>query len=214
MLGFYDYTVIITYLSAVSALLGIRFAASCDFKLAIICLLVSGFCDMSDGAIASTKKNRTSRERAFGVQIDSLCDCISFGVCPPFIVYYLVKSLVPENIVLHYVALVIGIAFALCAIIRLAFFNVMEEERQKTEAGKRRTSYRGLPVTNIAFILPIAFLASYFLGGLALAIFLMSILAIVGFLFILDFKMIKLHGRQLVYVGFLGIAVIVAILLM
>ncbi|MBP5160313.1 MAG: CDP-alcohol phosphatidyltransferase family protein [Lachnospiraceae bacterium] len=211
MLGFYNYTVILTYLSVVSAMLGISFSVNGNFKGAIICLLLSGLCDMTDGAVASTKK-RTDMERAFGVQIDSLCDCISFGVLPPFIVYYYVQYLVPDNNVLRYIALGVGIAFTLAAIIRLAFFNVSEEERQRVEGTKKRESYRGLPVTNISLILPIVYLAKYFAEGTLFAVILIAVLFITGFLFLLDFKMKKLHGKKLIPVAVIGFAVFFVIL--
>ncbi len=206
MLGFYNYTVIITYLSAISAMLGINFAAGGNSKGAIICLLLCGLCDMTDGAVASTKK-RTPQERGFGVQIDSLCDCISFGVLPPFIVYNMVKSLVPDNEVLHYIALGIGIAFTLAAVIRLAFFNVTEEERQRVEGTKKRESYRGLPVTNISLILPPIYLLKLCVDGMAFALILMAVLLIVGFLFLLDFKLKKLHGKKMIPLAVLGFTI-------
>ena len=43
--------------------------------------------------------------------------------------------------------------YLLCALIRLAWFNVDEEERQEHEGGSR-TVYLGLPVTTAALILP------------------------------------------------------------
>ncbi len=39
--------------------------------------------------------------------------------------------------------------FALCALIRLAYFNVLEEERQR-QTTESRKSYLGVPVTAIA----------------------------------------------------------------
>ena len=50
--------------------------------------------------------------------------------------------------------------FTLAALIRLAFFNVTEEERQKTEGGVRKY-YTGLPVTTASLIFPLVMLAQY-----------------------------------------------------
>ena len=47
--GIYNYTVIITYLSLISAGLGMFFASNGSFKAALFCLLFSGLCDMIDG---------------------------------------------------------------------------------------------------------------------------------------------------------------------
>ena len=69
--GIYNYTVIITYLSLISAGLGMYFSANGSFKAALFCLLLSGLCDMIDGPVARTRK-RTETEKKFGIQIDSL----------------------------------------------------------------------------------------------------------------------------------------------
>ena len=61
MLGFYNYTVILTYMSLFSAIFGITFAFEGHTFWAVFCLLLSGFCDMFDGKVARTKK-RTKQE--------------------------------------------------------------------------------------------------------------------------------------------------------
>ena len=88
-LGIYDYTVILTYISLGISVFGITRALEGDFKVAIFCLALSGLCDMFDGKIARTKKNRTDDEKNFGIQIDSLCDVVCFGIFPVMICYCL-----------------------------------------------------------------------------------------------------------------------------
>ena len=84
MIGFFDYTTVLTYASLVSAVLGIVFSFSGDGHpfIGSFFLLFCGLCDAFDGKVARTKKNRTEREKNFGIQIDSLCDVIAFGVLP------------------------------------------------------------------------------------------------------------------------------------
>ena len=65
MIGFYNYTVVLTYAGFVSAVMGICMAASGNPVISIICLLFSGFCDMFDGKVARTKKDRTDAEKKF-----------------------------------------------------------------------------------------------------------------------------------------------------
>lgn len=89
MIGFYDYTVILTYISFASSISGIFLATRGHFNWAIFCLAFSGLCDMFDGKIARTKKNRTEDEKRFGIQIDSLCDVVCFGVFPIVLCYEL-----------------------------------------------------------------------------------------------------------------------------
>lgn len=148
MLGYYDYTVVLTYCGMLSAFFGVLHAISEQYPEAIFCLMLAGICDMFDGAVASTKK-RTDREKVFGIQIDSLSDLISFGVLPGIFVYMISD----KNVFAGLVASV----FLLCALIRLAYFNVLEEERQRMTKEKRK-SYLGIPVTTIAIVLPIIYL--------------------------------------------------------
>lgn len=149
LLGYYNYTVILTYIGMLAAFYGIIRAISCDFKGSIFCLLVAGVCDMFDGLVASTKKDRSVSEKNFGIQIDSLSDLISFGVMPGIFVYMISGKIMQVG--------VISALFTLCALIRLAYFNILEEERQKVETTARK-AYLGVPVTNIALILPAAYL--------------------------------------------------------
>lgn len=145
MIGYYNYTVILTYIGMLSGFIGIIQTAQGNMRLALICLMVSGFCDMFDGKIASTMA-RTPQEKCFGIQIDSLSDLICFGVLPAMIVWqYSGRGLL---------SLLFSAGYALCALIRLAWFNVDEEERQTQEDAGRET-YLGLPVTSSALLLPL-----------------------------------------------------------
>ena len=144
MLGYYNYTVILTYLGLLAGFSGVLAALNGQLKNALICLMISGFCDMFDGKIASTME-RTKEERRFGIQIDSLCDLVCFGVLPAIIVYRKCGNI-------RLVAFASAF-YLLCALIRLAWFNVDEEERQSREV-RSREEYLGLPVTSAALILP------------------------------------------------------------
>ena len=64
------------------ALLGIYFAILHVYPAAMIGLLWAVLFDWCDGLIARRMKNRSDEQRAFGAQIDSLIDVVSFGVCP------------------------------------------------------------------------------------------------------------------------------------
>lgn len=214
MLGFYNYTVILTYLSVVSAGIGMFLASQGEIKSAIFCLMFSGLCDMLDGPVARTKKNRTESEKKFGIQIDSLCDCVSFGVQPAVLIYFIAINNLEKMTWLEIAGLVAGIMLLLGAVIRLAFFNVSEEERQQTEGKKLRSGYRGLPVTNVSWILPLVLLTGYFLKGDAYALVMVITELVISVLFILDFPFPKFHGKKLAAVGVCGLAVFIGICLM
>lgn len=181
-IGFYDYTVVLTYLSLISSVFGMTRAIHGDYKLAIFCLAFSGICDAFDGRVARTKKNRTEDEKNFGIQLDSLCDVVCFGVFPALICYLLgVRGFLGVALVMFY---------CLCAVARLAFFNVLEAKRQTIEGGATKT-YHGLPVTSIAFILPLAFWLQFVMSELAFMILLHAVMLVVGFLFVYDFPLKK-----------------------
>lgn len=78
MIGFYDYTVILTYLSLMSGTIGIMLCLNGMGHpyLGMFFLLFSGLCDTFDGKVARTKKDRTPQMKKFGIQIDSLSDLI------------------------------------------------------------------------------------------------------------------------------------------
>ena len=65
IVGFYHYGVILTYLSVIAAITGICFSVGGNKDarpdIGVICLLISGFCDAFDGAVAKTRKNRYER---------------------------------------------------------------------------------------------------------------------------------------------------------
>ena len=154
MLGFYNYTVILTYIGMLAGFTGITYAINGDTHGAMILLMIAGVCDMFDGAIASTME-RTRKEKNFGIQIDSLSDLICFGVLPAVLVYKLSAY--------SFISIYISGLYVLAALIRLAWFNVDEAERQLTEAGHREF-YLGLPVTSAALVLPVLSELAYPLG--------------------------------------------------
>ena len=181
-LGFYDYTVILTYMSLVFAVSGLLLTDSGLFPQAVACLVVCGICDAFDGTVARTKKDRTEDEKAFGIQLDSLVDVVSFGVFPAVMSIHMGSGSLLSK--------VIAIDYSICAVIRLAFFNVQEAKRQQQEEGCRKT-YRGLPVTSISIIYPLVYLLRGFLPQARFAAVLAAVMALTAFLFILDFSVKK-----------------------
>lgn len=187
-LGVYDYTVILTYMSLSSAFGGMLLAHRGNFTAAVLCLLFSGLCDAFDGTVARSKKDRTEDERAFGIQLDSLCDVVSFGIFPAYLCYCLgVQSAAG--------ILILGL-YCICAVIRLAFFNVQEAKRQQTEGGANKY-YRGLPVTSMSMILPPVSLLRFILPRKVFTVLMHIVPAVVGFLFVLDFPLKKPDMKKL-----------------
>ena len=180
MIGYYNYTVILTYVGMLFGFAGITYVGSGNLKMALICLLMAGLCDMFDGKVASTRE-RTKQEKRFGVQIDSLSDLICFGVLPAVIVVRCSNGKMP--------AVVISAVYVLCALIRLAWFNVDEEERQDVEETGRKV-YLGLPVTTSAILVP-AFVGGTHLLNLRLDKLFPWLLALIAVAFVAPFHLRK-----------------------
>lgn len=225
MIGFYDYTVILTYLSILSASTGIVVALSGGGHPYLGCffLLLCGLCDAFDGKVARTKSDRTQMERSFGIQIDSLSDVVAFGVLPACIGAALLRTspsleaalrgctavwqVTALRIVLHGVL----VLYILAAMIRLAYFNVTEEERQKKEDGAR-AYYLGLPVTSAALIFPFVLLLQYLLpADITLAY--IGVTVLTGFLFLFRFQVRKPGLRGILIMVAMGAVEFVLLIL-
>ena len=208
MIGFYDYTVILTYLGFLSGVFGILQAMNGNLLVSILCLMFSGLCDMFDGKVARTKKKRTEEEKHFGIQLDSLSDLVCFGVLPAVICYQLGVILEGQIQVSKYYLVPVVLFYPLAALIRLAYFNVLEIMRKGDGPVKE---YIGLPVTSAALVFPFLFIFKKFLGkyfALAYAITLL----VIGVLFISRIKVKKPKTKQMILFIIIGVLEILLIL--
>lgn len=215
MIGFYDYTVILTYLSLMSGTIGIMLCLNGMGHpyLGMFFLLFSGLCDTFDGKVARSKKDRTTQMKKFGIQIDSLSDLIAFGMLPACIGIAMLRytmcipdlSGVTRYLLTHYtlqtqiVLSLIAVLYVLAAMIRLAYFNVMEEEDQKTGA----KIYTGLPVTSAALIFP-AVLLIHMLIRADLTFLYFGVMLITGGLFISKIQIKKPQNKGIATMIFFG----------
>ena len=193
MIGFYNASVILTYLGVVSAVFGMSQAFNGNFKIAILCLMISGLTDMYDGTIAKMIK-RSEDAKKFGIEIDSLCDLVCFGVYPVVIGYCLGMD--------QWYARIIYMCYVLGGVIRLAYFNVMEEEDQnRDESGAK--IYTGLPVTSAALIFP-AVLLIHMLIRADLTFLYFGVMLITGGLFISKIQIKKPQNKGIATMIFFG----------
>ncbi len=111
----------ITALALCFGLTGIRYAISAigpaagpaDWEKAIGSIVIAGLLDGIDGRVARIMKGETR----FGAELDSLSDCVAFGVSPALIVYlWSLQTLPPFG-------WLCALAFAVCGALRLARFN-------------------------------------------------------------------------------------------
>jgi len=144
------------------AVLGIYYAILGNFPAAIIGVLWAVLFDWADGIIARQMKGRTDHHRAFGGQLDSLIDVVSFGVFPAiFLLSYGKFSpwFLPG-------------AFLLVAasVIRLSYFNIFGLIDDKT--------YMGLALDNNVIIFAFVFLFEGFIDHTVFSIILYALLMV------------------------------------
>lgn len=181
MIGIWNYTVILTYMSAGLSAVGMTLAIKGRIIKAVLCLALAGLCDAFDGRVARSRKESTEREKLFGMQLDSLCDVISFGFYPAMLCYQMgVRSRTGILLMIFYV---------IAAIARLAYFNVLELEKRNDE--NTECCYVGLPVTSIAVIFPCVLFIGRWLPEYLMPLLLQLMLLVTGGLFISNMKIRK-----------------------
>lgn len=135
---------LITILNGLCGFASIVLASNDKFVLSAYMLFLAMIADMLDGRVARMSKSTSS----FGGQLDSLCDMISFGLAPAFLMLKITQykftnfvemSASLEGFLQRFIWLAAA-AYISCAAIRLARFNVENEEEESAHM-----SFIGLP---------------------------------------------------------------------
>ena len=197
-------SVLITYLGIIFAVIAmyfsftkIAFAEINYLRYSLVFLILSGICDMFDGKVARMCK-RTTEEKEFGIQLDSLADTVNF-LCLPIII---MLSMGMNSIV----DIVIYCLFILCGVSRLGYFNVNASLDNPVKY------YNGLPVTSTSIIYPLVGLLH---GQISINSFhrvIIVVTLITALLFLLKVKVPKLKGSAYVIIPIL--AVLLSVLLL
>ena len=90
-------------------------------------IVLGGVADAIDGRVARATRSGSR----FGAELDSLVDAISFGLAPAMLMFFAVFNQ-------HGWEWIFCFFFTMCAVIRLARFNV-------EQAGRAKTHFNGLP---------------------------------------------------------------------
>ncbi|MCP5510043.1 MAG: phosphatidylcholine/phosphatidylserine synthase [Chlamydiales bacterium] len=110
-------------------------------QTSVLLLIVAGFADVLDGAIARLMRH----ESEFGALFDSLADAISFGVAPSVL---MLKTLSTEQETpMNFLCIVAAMLYSICGVLRLVRFNVKAHEAQKTASLRDyHKNFSGLPI--------------------------------------------------------------------
>ena len=109
--------------------LSITFSIDEDYEKAAWAIIFAALFDLLDGRVARMTKT-TSR---FGIELDSLCDLISFGLAPSLLLY--IGGLKDYG----RLGIAVTLIFTLCGALRLARFNVFF-------AALPKSYFQGLPI--------------------------------------------------------------------
>jgi phosphatidylserine synthase len=162
-----------------AALFGLYFAVRGVYPAALIALLWAIVFDWSDGSIARAMRGRTVDQRAFGAQLDSLIDLVSFSVAPALLLLS-VGRFGPWFIPGAFVILATGV-------IRLSYFNVFGLLDHST--------YLGLSLDNNVLVLALLFVFEPLAGRTVFAIVLYGALMVLAACNVASIKTPKLGGR-------------------
>ena len=197
IVGFWNPSVILTYLGLEISVFGMYLAArQVHVNYVFVCFILAGICDVFDGAVAR-KIKRTEEEKAFGIELDSLADVISFVVFPIIIFCRLGY--------LNIAHLVIYLLFAVAGIARLGYFNVTTADGEGPVK-----HYMGLPVTYTALIFPIFYPIAALAENIVPTYYSLPICMLaVAFLEVLKVRVAKPKGIAYAIVSFFAILYIV-----
>ncbi|MCC6556488.1 MAG: CDP-diacylglycerol--serine O-phosphatidyltransferase [Polyangiaceae bacterium] len=171
-----------------------------DFYRAALLIIFAMFFDTLDGRVARMTKTQS----AFGLQIDSLADIVSFGVAPSMLVY---------QWTLHrfgLAGLIVSFVFTACGAVRLARFNVLSTG----EDGKPQKPSKyivGLPIPGAAGVLVAIVVANHAvagaIGGAEYAAAILGTTIGLSFLMVStirfrSFKDLRLNARTVLFVAF------------
>ncbi|MDI3283771.1 CDP-diacylglycerol--serine O-phosphatidyltransferase [Polyangium sp. 15x6] len=172
-----------------------------DFYRAALLIVFAMFFDTLDGRVARATKTQS----AFGLQIDSLADVVSFGVAPSLLLYQWTLHR------LGTLGLVASFLFTACGAIRLARFNVLSTG-DDGKPSKPSKYIVGLPIPGAAGILVSLVVASHTAGGilgraeytvLMLGVTIGLSMLMVSTIRFRSFKDVKLNARTALLVAFM-----------
>ncbi len=143
----------ITLVNGICGFAAIGLAAKDHYTAACYVIFVGMIADMLDGRVARMSQSTSS----FGGQLDSLCDVLTFGAAPAFMVLNLLmdnydmlvgsaKPFIGEYF--ERFIWIAAVSYLCCGLIRLARFNVENEEDETAHM-----SFTGLPTPAAAGVL-------------------------------------------------------------
>jgi CDP-diacylglycerol--serine O-phosphatidyltransferase len=167
-------------------------AAAVAFDHAGLAIALAIVCDSLDGRIA----RMTNTSSAFGKELDSLADVITFGVAPSLLAYlWGVRQVLPsghpqiEARLMHF-GVVICFLFLICGACRLARFNITVDPKPRNPGRSDRKYFVGMPIPAGAGVIAavIHFESGSPIHNLWISLVWLTLVAFVGFLMVSSWR--------------------------
>jgi CDP-diacylglycerol--serine O-phosphatidyltransferase len=187
----------VTLIGVFASLLSMMWAAESTYW-ACNALIAAALCDMVDGRVARMLNSRS----AFGEQLDSLADVISFGLAPAWLAYsWRLADL--GTIAGLPVAIVPLSAFVGCGVVRLALFN--------SRRASDDSAFSGIPIPVAALLVVTLVMAWHETGWSALGdpVCLVAVVLAAAVLMVVpipfrSFKHVGSGAARVLYFGSIG----------
>ena len=124
----------------------IKFSIDGNYILAVIFILFAAILDALDGRIARLIKGTS----AFGKELDSLTDFVSFGIAPVFILYFWELNKYGN------LGWAITLIYSVCCVVRLARFNLTKID---SDESWKNNYFEGIPspAGGLLILMPLIF---------------------------------------------------------
>lgn len=130
---------LVTLAALASGVTSIRFSMEGRWEVAVIAILMASVFDALDGRVARMLHGASN----FGAELDSLSDCVCFGVAPGLLMYFwTLENQAPAGWIL-------ALLVPLCCALRLARFNIMLDGPQPSYW---KHFFVGLPAPGGAYV--------------------------------------------------------------
>ena len=182
IIGYYRKCDLLTMCGTASSLIGIMLLMSEHYTLSVLLMIISGICDAFDGTLAR-KGKYSEAQRTYGVQLDSLSDVICFGVFPALITATMCNSTIAK---------IICVFYALCGVIRLAYFNTLSVTGES-----KKNTFIGVPITTVSIVYPLVFVILRFINYSLISKVMPVVLLILGFSFIIRIEIPKVNVAKI-----------------
>lgn len=117
---------LITFTGLICAFSAVVLAMQEAFTAAGVCILVGSLMDTLDGKLA----RRLGATSAFGLQLDSLVDVVTFGVAPSVLVYQYLRQLAFSPVLLW----IVCVGYLIGGVFRLARFNLLPAKQSSADS--------------------------------------------------------------------------------